>query len=226
MRFMRFIIWNTFFTLVADDVDDVTQESCPPRPRRHSAPPTLTYAEPERAVFQSKQHKHRRRRKEARARRTKDAADSAAADELVLMESIKQAEEERLLLGEHTNEPDDDDGKPRRRKVRRERVKRKSGVRLRFRFRAPDEERPPDAIFVLKESYGEIGFTHDPSLCTTALRRLLIDINDRDWGDDYEVTTMEGQHVAIDSTLGEQNVMPGARLRLSRSADSDPCRQS
>ena len=83
MRFMRFIIWNTFFTLVADDNDDVTQESCPPRPRRHSAPPTLTYAEPERAVFQSKQHKHRRRRKEARARQAKDAAESAAADEVV-----------------------------------------------------------------------------------------------------------------------------------------------
>ena len=223
---MRLIIWNTFFTLVADDLDDVTQESCPPRPRRHSAPPTLTYAEPERAVFQSKQYKHRRRRKEARARRAKDAAESAAADELVLMESIRQAEEERQLLGEYTNEPDDDDEKPQRRRGRQMRARRQDGVRLRFHFFAPDEERPPDAIFVLKEGYGEIGFAHDPSHCTTALRRLLIDINGRDWDDDDAVTTMEGQHVAIDSTLGEQNVMPGARLRLSRPAGSDPCRQS
>ena len=78
-------------------------------------------------------------------------------------------------------------------------------MRIRFHFFGPDEERPPEAIFVLKESYGEIGFAHDPRLCTTALRKLLIDINDKDWEDDYVVTTMEGQRVCLSARRSKSN---------------------
>ena len=231
-RPMRLIIWKTFYTLVAND--EGVEETCTPRCasfRRHSAPPAVTYRErvvsSEPVAGASKAQRKRQKKKEARARRAKLAADTAAADELVLMESIDKAEEERLLLGTE-NEPDDDVGKPRRRaRNRGVRRRRLSGTKLRFHFVRPVEERPPEAIFVISDKYGEFGFARDPLLCTTALRKLLIDLDEKDWADDYVVTTTEGDCVNTGSTLGEQHVMPGARLRLSRTADdSDSCKQS
>ena len=139
------------------------------------------------------------------------------------MEFIKKAEEERLLHGEINGAEDSEN---QRLSLEQKRGPPQAGAKFRLHFLGPSEEPPTDAVFVLREDYGLIGFAHDPGLCTTALRRLLIEINGKDWGDDYVVTTMEGQYVPIGSTLGEQHVTPGTCLRLTRPAEFDPCRQS
>ena len=87
---------------------------------------------------------------------------------------------------------------------------------MRLHFCGPEDARPPNAIFVLKENFGEIGFAYDPCLCTTALRQKLIELNGKNWDGDYIVTTLEGQVVPVASTLADEKVMPGACFRLCR----------
>ena len=221
---MRLVILNTFLTLVDDDAEATCMaRTASGRCRRHSAPATFTY--PVRAVCNepvvciSQKKRKQQKKKELRAQRTTAAAAAAADDDAVLMEAIERAKKERQLHGgENVGSGDAEPVRLRCKQARGRsnlRVQQPPGTRMRFHFRGPGDVRPPNAIFVLKENYGEIGFAYDPSLCTTGLRRMLIHINGRSWNDDYVVTTLEGQIVPVASTLGEEKVMSGTRFRLS-----------
>ena len=95
-------------------------------------------------------------------------------------------------------------------------------------FHGPDEERPSNAIFLIREdANAEIGVVYDPDWSTTELRDCLLRIDGFEEDDDAVVTTVEGQLIRAGSTLGEQNVMPGARYKLVRVVSSEnDCAQS
>ncbi len=99
---------------------------------------------------------------------------------------------------------------------------------MRIRFHGPDEERPTNAIFLLRgDANAEIGVLYDPSWSTTELWDRLLRINRCEEDDDSVVTTNEGQLVRPGSTLGEQGVKPGARLKLARvGTDVNDCARS
>ena len=84
-----------------------------------------------------------------------------------------------------------------------------------------------NAIFLLQENVNaEIGVVYDPNWSTTELRERLLGINGCEQNDGaFVVTTIEGRLVPAGSTIGEQNVMPGARLRLARANDMKHCAQ-
>ena len=79
---------------------------------------------------------------------------------------------------------------------------------------------------MLREDYGEIGFEFDPRFSTTTLRCLLLGINNKDCEDGFAVATTDGRFIPVGSTLGEQGVMPGARMRLASPDELDLCAQS
>ena len=95
-------------------------------------------------------------------------------------------------------------------------------------FHGPDEERPSNEIFLLREdANAEVGVIYDPDWSTTELGDRLLRIDGFEEDDDAVVTTVEGQLVRAGPTLGEQNVMPGARLKLARACSSEnDCAQS
>jgi hypothetical protein len=109
-------------------------------------------------------------------------------------------------------------------------VSRKASARTRASRKAPqirfewgfDEAagpRPMDAVFLHRGNHDDVGLPHDPDISTTMLRCLLLALNDQACDDTLEVVTMEGQVVPTNSTLGEQGVMPGARLQLAHPRD-------
>ena len=79
---------------------------------------------------------------------------------------------------------------------------------------------------MLRDGHGEIGFEYDPRFSTTTLRCLLLGINNKDCEEGLVVATTEGRFIPVGSTLGEQGVMPGARLRLAAPSELDVCAQS
>ena len=231
---MRLEILNTFITAVTDDDDDEDDTeaggaSC--LLRRHSAPAALHYTDRVSLLAEPKTARNRQKKRSAKAQNASLAAAAAVADEAVLIEFAAKVEEERLEGGE----PEPPSAALTRRRERRQQAKAKGSaadnnpsVRLRLRFRGPDEERPSNAIFLLREdANAEIGFAYDPDWSTTELRDRLLRINGCEEDDDAVVTTIEGQLVRAGSTLREQHVMRGARLRLVRVGSSEnDCAQS
>ena len=95
---------------------------------------------------------------------------------------------------------------------------------LRLKVHEPSDPRPADAIFLYREGLGDVGIEFDPAFCTTQLRSILLGINDRAWDDDYAVSC--GDHIVpVGSTLDEQHIAGGSRLRLVRSDDVLSMRQ-
>ena len=224
---MHFEIVKTFLTLVADDDEEGGASD---NLRCHSAPPACRFAD--RKVSMSRKQSERQKKKAARARKSKLAKAADAADYALLTEhAAKAEEEERLFNEEGTQQYQQNVATAARRDELRKRVQAKRcaenrSPETRLHFHGPNDPRPPGKIFVVIDNYGEIGFAHDPNFSTTELQRLLINLNHKKWNDGYVVTTLEGQFVPIGTTLGAQGVMPGARLRLTRSAELDPCVQS
>ena len=98
-------------------------------------------------------------------------------------------------------------------------------IRLRPNVHEPSDPRPAGAIFLLREGLGEIGIEFDPLFSTTTLRSYLLGINGYEWDDGFVVACGD-RYVPMGSTLGEQGVAPGARLRLVRPAEVSVCPQS
>ena len=225
---MHLEILNTFLTAIADDGDDGADASS--SLRCHSAPPAVRYKD---RVFLSPEPKtarSRQRKKDTKAHKANLAAAAAAADEATFAEFAAKVVEERLQAGE----PEQSSATVARRSERRLRAAAAEGratyqdplIRLRIRFHGPEEERPWNAIFLLQENVNaEIGVVYDPNWSTTELWERLLGINGCEQNDGAVVTTIEGRLVPAGSTIGEQNVMPGARLRLARANDMKHCAQ-
>ena len=232
---MRLEILNTFITAVTDEDDeDLAEEGaaiC--RLRRHSAPPAFQYTDRVSLLAETKPARNRQKKMAAKAQNATLAAAADAADEAVFMEFSGKVEEEWRLQG---GEPAPFSPALTRRKGRIQLAKAKGcaadnhpHIRFSIRFHGPDEERPSNAIFLLREdANAEIGVIYDPDWSTTELRDRLLRINGFEEDDDAVVTTVEGQLVRAGSILGEQNVMPGARfLKLVRVGSSEnACAQS
>ena len=229
---MHLVIVKTFLTAVADadDADEDDGASC--LLRRHSAPPAFQYTDRASPLAEPKTARHRQKKIAAKAQNATLATAADAADEAVFLEFAAKVEEERRQQG---GEPEPFSPALTRRKERRHLAKATGcaadnhpRIRLCIRFHGPDEERPSNAIFLLREdANAEIGVVYDPDWSTTELRDRLLRINGFEEDDDAVVTTVEGQLVRAGSTLGEQNVMPGARLKLVRVGSSEnDCAQS
>jgi hypothetical protein len=228
---MRLEIVNTFLTAVADADDADEEGGASYLLRRHSAPPAFQYTDRVSLLAEPNATRSRQRKMAAKAQTATLAAAADAADDAVFMEFAAKVEEERLQGGE----PEPPSAALTRRRERRQQAKAKGSaadtnppVRLCLRFRGPDEERPSNTIFLLrKDANAEIGFAYDPDWSTTELRDRLLRINGCEEDDDAVVTTIEGQLVRAGSTLSEQNVMPGTRLKLVRVGSSEnDCAQS
>ena len=224
---MRFVVCRTFLQLVADD-----EYLDPPCSRAHSAPAALHHADPQRPVRTDAASKPRRK-KTATAAATADAEDS---DDVFEEYRAIVAREAALLPPEPVEQPAEASTRPRRRRRSRGDVSlgatARGGasvdelqIRIRPHFQGANDPRPVNAIFLMREGYGEIGFDHDPSFSTTTLRAYLLGINNKEWDDGY-VVAYEGRSIQIGSTLCEQSIAPGAHLRLVRPAELDPCAQS
>ena len=228
---MRLEIVNTFITAVSDDDDAGEEGGATCLLRRHSAPPALQYTDRVSRLAEPKTARNRQKKMAAKAQNATLAAAADAADEAVFMEFAAKVEEERLQGGE----PEPLSPALTRRRERRQQAK-ASGraadnnppMRLCLRFHGPDEERPSNAIFLLCETANaEIGIPYDPSWSTTELRNRLLRINGCEEDDGAVVSTIEGQLVRACSTLCEQHVMSGARLKLIRvGPEEKDCAQS
>ena len=226
---MHLEILNTFLTAIADDGDDGGDASS--SLRCHSAPPAVRYKDRAFLPAEPKTARSRqRKKKDTKAHKANLAAAAAAADEATFTEFAAKVVEERL----QACEPEQSSATVARRSERRLRSAAAEGratyqdplIRLRIRFHGPDEERPLNAIFLLQENVNaEIGVVYDPNWSTTELRERLLGINGCEQNDGAVVTTIEGRVVPAGSTIGEQNVMPGARLRLARANDMKHCAQ-
>jgi hypothetical protein len=97
-------------------------------------------------------------------------------------------------------------------------------IRMRPNIHEPSDPRPANAVFLLREGFGDIGIAFDPMFSTTTLRSYLLGINDYDWDDGFVVACGDN-YVPMGSTLGEQSIAPGARLRLVRPVDVIKCQQ-
>ena len=89
---------------------------------------------------------------------------------------------------------------------------------LRPHVHEPNDTRPADAIFLFREGLGDIGIEWSPRFSTTTLRAWLLGINGYGWDDGYVVACGD-KYVPTGSTVGEQGIAPGARLRLVQLAD-------
>ena len=217
---MLLVVHRTFLTLVPDDSRD------PPFARARSAPPALHYADSARRdVEASRRHSKPRKKKQAGGHGAAEDSDDSWYEEYTAIVAQEVAE----LPPEQPNDAATEPKRTKRRcrgGVRHEvpgRTQAPVGsVRIHILpTHAPDDPRPANSIFLLKEGFGEIGFTFDPNLDTSTLRSCLLGINDRAWDEGFAVATYEGRCIPIGSTLREQRVEPGARLRLARLADVD-----
>ena len=222
---MRLVVCRTFLTLVTDASAD------PPCPRARSAPASLHHTDSHRPlegdVGASPAAPMPRRKKSAKGSSTADAEDSDVVFEEY---AAIVAEEVARLPAETPEQPTT----PRRgRRCRRDvshGAMARGGhasvhepqIRIHLTFEEPDAPRPTNAIFVVRDGFGDIGFQFDSGFSTTTLRAILMGINNHSWDDGF-VVAMEGRCIPIGSTLGEQGIMPGARLRLVRPRDSNPC---
>ena len=226
---MRFVVHRTFLTLVNDD--DNSPE--PHSPRSRSAPATLHHTDRLAAgAAQGGSRAKPRKKKQAKGGRDRSTEDSQVFEEYAAIVA-----QEVALLPLKTPEQPPASTMPQRGRDRRGDVSHGATVsgrasaaepqiRIHLGFHDAAEPRPANAIFVRRDGHGEIGFDHDPHFSTSTLRCLLLGINNKEWDDGFVVTTSDGRFIPIGSTLGEQGVMPGARLRLQRPSELDLCAQS
>ena len=226
-RAMRLVVRRTFLTLVTDESPD------PPCSRSRSAPASLHHTDSHRPLegdaAASPAAPKPRRKKPAKGSSTADAEDADVFEEYAAIVA-----EEVARLPPETPEQPPEGTTPRRGRRRRGDVTHgamghasvdEPQVRIHLNFHEPDDPRPANAIFVLREGYGEIGFDFDPTFSTTTLRSVLLGINNHSWDDGF-VVACEGRFVPIGSTLGEQGIAPGAQLRLVRPSELNLCPQS
>ena len=230
---MRFVVHRTFLTLVNDDGDFPELHNV----RSRSAPATLHYTDRKaERVVDGRAARPKPRKKHAKGGRDRSTADNAE-DSQVFEEYAAIVAQEVALLPLKTPEQPPASTMPQRGRDRRGDVSHGATVsgrasaaepqiRIHLGFHDAAEPRPANAIFVLRDGHGEIGFDHDPHFSTSTLRCLLLGINNKEWDDGFVVTTSEGRFIPIGSTLSEQGVMPGARLRLQRPSELDLCAQS
>ena len=227
---MHLVVLRTFFTLVSDE------SPAPPRPRAHSAPAALYHADFH-APSSSGGPVPPKPRKKKQAKRVGTTADP---DDLVFEEYAPIVAQERAQLPppELVAQSAGVGTTARRRARGRGGIGHEvmagheapdtgeacvrnffetARIRLRPNVHEHSDPRPADAIFLFREGLGDVGIEFDARFCTTTLRSWLLGINGYEWDDAYVVATGD-THVPMGSTLGEEGIAAGARLRLVRPA--------